>query len=283
MKKFIIMILMVGPFLVHVMRSMENKQNKEESIAVEEPLNNQAIVIDAVTVPIKQKFGLTTKRQFYAEPSKIVFELWNKKKTPFYFRISEEENWPAFDPSKVYWLPANHIIALTHDQIDISKRHYIYFYGVTKGLKSAYRIEPGKTIFVRIKENKKKEDIFGPQTGPLKGFSGLSKLTRDLTDTGLSKADNVSQQDINLITYGGKLTGRRDRQRTPDTLNPENMNRELALVFIGLPTWAGKPEILAQIEYYEERQKEKEGTIDPTVSAYFNEMINAVRKNLLDD
>lgn len=272
--------LLLYPLLANFVYSMEEKRKKIES---EETPNKHAIVIDASTIPIKQKFGLSTKRQFYAHPSKIVFELWNKLPNKVFFTVSEEKNWPVFDADQVYALKPNHLIALKDDDINISKPHFIYFYNLFKKLQGAYSIGSGKTIFVRIKQDKASNHQFGPQTGSLMGFAGLSKNTRNQTDTGLSKDNNVTEEDIVRLEFSREATSRRDRQKTPESLTPETMTKEWAYKFIGIPEWAGEPEIKATIKYLEEKQKEQEGKIDPDISAQFNALLESARKKLLEE
>src|SRR5581483_9627624 len=76
-------------------------------------------IIHASDIPIIKKLGLSTNRQVYAHPSKIVFELWNKLPIPIFFRISKDKDWPAFDQEKTYKLDPEEILSLAREDFDI--------------------------------------------------------------------------------------------------------------------------------------------------------------------
>ena len=136
------------------------------------------------------------------------FELWNKHTNPVYYSISNSIQEASVKPLELLqpgkWTPAitvdinkPTVIAIVPDKLPDPGQRI-----------DAYSIRPGKTIFVRYglppEKEKVKEIIkyllrrtsieangylFGPQTGPLLGFRGI-------TEKGHSLKNNLSKKDI---------------------------------------------------------------------------------------
>ena len=171
------------------------------------------------------KVGPLGKTKVYEKPMDIALELWNKTNAPIRFKVTKIKN-NSTTAEGVEKLDPEGIFFLGKSKLDLSSPTYIHFYDGANQLKKTYYINPGKNIYVRIKTEKNK-DVFGPQTGALKGIVGS-------TDTGLSTKGNVTSKDIQEITPQGILAI--DINRLPDTIDKVD-----AYKIAGLQSWA-KPE-----------------------------------------
>lgn len=139
------------------------------------------------------------------------FELWNKHDQPLYYSISNSQQEATRKPLSLVSAGK-----YTSSAIDTGKQTFL---AIAVGnqpshgnMIDVYAINPGKTIYVRVglpaeKEKFKeiikkvfgrtahesKDYIFGPQTGPLLGFKGI-------TEHNYSLSNNVKPQDITKST-----------------------------------------------------------------------------------
>ena len=105
-----------------------------------------------------------------ADPS---FELWNKTDKSIWFAVSSKNTNVAELSKKLEELGAGKYLSKT--DLDITKyTQLLIMRDRNAGSGTLYTFNPGKNIWVRLKEEKGKA-TFGPQTGPLMGFRGVTE------------------------------------------------------------------------------------------------------------
>lgn len=128
------------------------------------------------------------------------FELWNKTNKPIWFAVSNRNASPQELSKNLEELGASKY--LSKADIDNSKSTYLLIMQDRNvGNGTLYTFNPGKNMWVRVKEEKGKL-LFGPQTGPLLGFRGITERGYPLdknVKSGEYKEQMVTIQKLGLV------------------------------------------------------------------------------------
>lgn len=164
-------------------------------------------------------------------PEDATFELVNKLDLPVYFSLG-----CGINPLKLNLVKLNKH-STTYARIDTTKKTQLFISLQPEGAGTLYTFKPGKTIFVRIKQEGN-TFIFGPQTGKYLGLSGK-------TESGLSLANNVKASEISESEVIYKTPGiYKKGQYGPDVYKALGISPDAsAYEVLGIKSKASKKEI----------------------------------------